>query len=482
MLDSVPSAAIYTRISKDVEGRSEGVKTQERKGRKLAAELFPDLPVVVYVDNDVSAASPGTHRPGYEALVAAIRRGDVAQVLAAEQSRLTRQVAEWEELTVVLARAGIDAVHTYRAGRIEVGRSKLLGRILAAVDAEEVERLRLRITDKLDALAAEGRPPGGRPFGYRAGVDELGRKTLEVDEAEADAIRWAAGAVLGGWSLTNVAATLAAQGVPTARGGRWSSTTVRAVLTKPSVAGLRVHRGEIVGRATWAAIIDEATWRQVTAVLGGPATVQRSDGGTYQVSRRRRPARRYLLTGGLARCGRCNAPLVAQQRSSRTAGSAPAYLCHPTRGGCSGIGIGAEPLEAYVAEQLLEELDRPDFLRELAADDDGAREAVTTQLGQLEERRAELARMWAAGTLSAGEWTAARTVLESDQHRLQGELAGLPSPTIDVDPAVIREGWGLMTLDERRQVLALFIESVVVGPAQPGTRRFDPDRVRVAWR
>src|SRR5260221_9003544 len=77
--------ALYCRISKDKNGRAEGVGAQERWGRDYCASAWADVPAVVYADNDISASN-GDHRPGYEALREAIRRGDVAHVWCVEQS------------------------------------------------------------------------------------------------------------------------------------------------------------------------------------------------------------------------------------------------------------------------------------------------------------------------------------------------------------------------------------------------------------
>lgn len=476
--------AIYCRISKDSEGRSEGVAAQERRARALAAERWPDLPVRVFADNDITAADPSVERPGYVSMLAALRRGEIAHVVAAEQSRLTRQPAEWEQLAVTLSLAGIPEVHTYRNGQIQVGGSRLMGRILAAVDAEEVERLKARLADRLDALAAEGRPAGGVVYGYAHGVGDDGRKVLVPIPERAEVVRWAAEAVISGWSLTNIARTLRNKCVPTARSGRWTSTTVRAMLRAPTVAGFRVHRAEIVGKGNWPPILDEATWRQVNAILASPATVRTATGGTYRVSRERQPARRYLLTGGVARCGRCGQPLVAQQRRSRSGGSTPSYLCHPAKGGCSGIGIGAEGLEKHVIGALLDELDRPSFLAALAGADSGAerRADIVRDLGEVEARASDLARLWAVGDLSSAEWDAARSSLTGRRGQLSEELAALPAPVAALDPGAIRAGWDSMTLDERRALIRRFIDHLVVYPAAPGTRRFDPSRVKIAWR
>lgn len=479
----MPHVAVYARISRDPEGRSEGVTTQERKGRRLAAEQWPDLPVTVYTDNDLSAADPTVDRPGYRQLLDAIRSGHVTALVCAEQSRLTRQPAEWEDLVVTLSRAGIDTVHTYRQGPITVAGSRLLGRILAAVDAEEVERTRVRIAERLDALRAEGRPIGRPGYGYRVQRGPDGRAARVIVPDLAGHARYAADAVLHGTPLGQVARQLTDRGAPTARGGEWTSTTVRSMLTAPSIAGLQAHRDTVVGRGDWEPILDEATWRRVRAVLDSPVAVTTTSGRTYRATRTRRAPRRYLLTGGLAVCGRCGTPLVAQRRRRRKGEAQPAYLCHPGNGGCSGLGIVAEPFEAHVTEQLLARLETPRFAAVLAADTDAdERHRIAAQLADLDQRRTELAQRWADGQVTSTEWDAARTALDARHADLAAQLDRLQPAALTVDPGAIRADWEAMTLAERRHVAGLVLRTVIVRPARPGTRRFDPGRVVIEWR
>jgi DNA invertase Pin-like site-specific DNA recombinase len=472
--------AIYTRLSRDRTGRAENVAAQERRGREYAADRWAGLPVEVYCDNDASAASDAAPRPDYERLRADIAAGVVAHVWAVEQSRLTRSEPGWFELAAELIAAGIDKVHTERDGVVRL--DEVAG-IKAVLNGAEVRRLRQRVNARLDDLAAEGRPPGGRSYGYRHVVDSQGRKALEVVPAEAEAARWAADAVLAGWSLSNIVRELTALGAPTARGGRWATATVRSMLCSPTIAGYRVHRGEVVGRGDWPPILDETTWRQVGAVLSAPRDVQTVDGRTWHVSGRRASARRYLLTGGAAVCGRCGAPLIAQHRRGRKGDRQPAYLCHRSRGGCNGIGIGAVDLERHVAAVLLDELDKPAMRDALAEDEhDVERARLVDALAAVDVQRGDLAGMWARRELTQAEWSAARAALDAEQARLSAELADLPPPAVDIDPAMIRAGWDAMTLDERRQVVDLFVAAVVVSPALPGTRKFDPGRVAIDWR
>jgi hypothetical protein len=182
-------------------------------------------------------------------------------------------------------------------------------------------------------------------------------------------------------------------------------------------------------------------------------------------------------------CGRCGAPLIAQHRRGRKGDRQPAYLCHRSRGGCNGIGIGAVDLERHVAAVLLDELDKPAMRDALAEDEhDVERARLVDALAAVDVQRGDLAGMWARRELTQAEWSAARAALDAEQARLSAELADLPPPAVDIDPAMIRAGWDAMTLDERRQVVDLFVAAVVVSPALPGTRKFDPGRVAIDWR
>jgi DNA invertase Pin-like site-specific DNA recombinase len=92
-----------------------------------------------------------------------------------EQSRLTRQPAQWDERVVTLHKAGIAKVNTVqgRTVPVEPG-NRLVGRIMSVIDAEEVERTRARILAAHEQLAGEGRPNGGRQYGPKVASSQRG--------------------------------------------------------------------------------------------------------------------------------------------------------------------------------------------------------------------------------------------------------------------------------------------------------------------
>lgn len=455
MTDTV---ALYLRLSPRPDGQYEGVDRQEGWGRAYAERTWPGARVRVFSDSGISAAN-GDHRPGYEALRDAVANRQVTQLWTVEQSRLERQEVGWFLLAAELAEAGITEVHTDRDGIVRVGDDA--AGIKAVLAAGEVRRLRRRVNDALDSLAAAGRPGGAHHPAYRHSRNGDGEATLEVIPEVAAEMRWAASRVLAGDSLQSIAHQLQERGVPTAHGGRWTHNNVKGALTAPVIAGLRVHRGQVVRKGNWEPVLDETTWRLVCATLDRPG---------------RQPARTYLLTG-VARCGRCGQGLSGRQQHARGK-VRPVYFCTS----CKRLGVNAEPLEAHVVDQLLDALDSPAFKAAMSADDrEAERDELVEQLSGIEARHVELAERWASGDLPAEAWDRARARLDERHRELTEALAAMPSTAVDIDPATIRAGWDSMTLGERRAVLAMFIESVTVAPATPGIKRFDPARVEIAW-
>ncbi|WP_432886782.1 recombinase family protein [Kribbella sp. CA-245084] len=501
--------ALYCRISKDRNGKTEGVKAQEKWGREYAATAWPGQAVEVFKDNNISAAN-GDHRPEFERFREWVAAGRVAHVWAVEQSRLERREVGWFVLAAELDAAGITELHTNRDGIVRV-RDEVAG-IKAVLNAGEVRKLKKRVTDRLAEVAASGRPPGGTVFGYRHTKDAEDNKTLEIIPEQADAIRWAADQVLAGWSLTNIAAELRARGLTGSHGGRIGVSAVRSMTTNPAVSGLRVYRGRVVGPGVWEPILDEQIRRAVKAKLDVDRVVRRKDGGTYAVGAQHRghaKGRKYELTG-LAHCGVCGAPLVGtlKQRKKTKTGkvtSTPYLLCTPgrqwtdengvRRNGRGCIGIALEPTSRFVVDQLFAELDKPEFLEKVAADNHAdRRQRIAAALEAVERKREELAHFWnlPAGhpdALTTAEWQTARRAQNEREEELKAELRAVPPPVVNVDIAKVRATWpptpedrgrdGRMTLDECREFLRLFIDTVAVHRAAPGTREFDGGRVEI---
>jgi site-specific DNA recombinase len=462
----VRAAAVYARISSDPDGTRLGVERQVADCRDLAAAVGGPV-AEVYVDNDVSAFS-GKTRPGYARLLSDLRAGVVDAVLCYHPDRLTRRPVELESFVETLDAAGVRAVRFVSGGSdLGTGDGLLIGRIMAAVAANESAAKSRRVKRKLDEVAAAGRPHGGyrRPFGYA-------EDKITIVESEAAVIGELVARYLAGESLRSLCVWLDATGVRTVGGGVWRTPTVRQLISSGRVAGLREHRGDVVGPAVWPAIISPVDRDRVRARMRAQAT-----------SGRRSP-RRYLLSG-LLRCQRCGNRLFSSPRDNSRR-----YVCSagPDHGGCGRLTIVAEPVEELLTAAVLHRLDSPELAAALAGRAGGSAEAAELSAGlhDDEAQLEELAGMLGKRELSPREWRAAREPVEQRirdrQRRLEqatqtDALHGLPGAG-----AGLRATWATLPLTRQAAVIAAVLDHAVITPAGTRARTVDLDRVHPVWR
>jgi len=389
-------------------------------------------------------------------------------VVVYHQDRLTRRPAELEHFVGVLTKAGVGLVRFVAGAQVDVasGDGLLVLRVLGAVAANESESKSRRVRRKLDEVAAAGRPHGGsrRPFGF-----EDDRITHRPDEAAV--IRQLAERFLAGESVRSLAVWLDEQGIKTVQGGPWRTPTLSGLLASPRNAGLRQHRGEVIGPAVWEPIVspetrDRVMARQLDRALTG-----------------RRSPRRYLLTG-LLRCGRCDSKLYSAARESSRR-----YVClsGPDHGGCGRLTVVADPLEDFIARMVLDRLDSPDLAAALdgRAGTDAAMAGVADGIAEDRAQLEELAAVYAARDITMREWLAARKAIEARiseaERRLarstrSDALAGLPGQGERLSTL-----WAGLNLTRQHAIVAAVMDRATISPGT-GSRTFDRARVQVTWR
>jgi site-specific DNA recombinase len=496
-------AVIYDRISSDREGAGVKVEDQEKDNRALAARLGLEVvqgigypkPDGVFTDNDISAYS-GKPRPGYRALLDAIRAGQVDVVLTLHTDRLHRP-KEWTELEEYIdlsERYGI-ATHTVRAGTLDLSTSsgRMTARIHAAVNRAETEHQIERLRDARVHKAARGGWGGGRrPFGYDLTPDPNDqrpnpRHTLVINEHEAKALRWAASEILAGTSLNAACAGLNKREVRTSTGKEWKPTELRRALTRPSTAGLMQHQtcgqkqekgkhhhteacSPIVGKAEWPAILDEDTWHGVRAVLGDPA--RRTSTTT---------ARRYLLAG-LARCGVCGGPVKSFSASAKRRPVRPVYTC---RSGKHVIRT-AEEVDNFVEEVVVGILTKRGA-ELLAPDQTGDTTQLHLRDAALRARKDELGRLYGEGIIDAAQLAQGTAAIRTQREEITAALAAMTQGSVlagvadAADPAKV---WAGLDLSRKRAIIDVLM-TVTIKPSRrgrrpgwrPGESYFDPATV-----
>lgn len=455
------STAIYCRISSDPDGTALGVGRQqadclafcERRGWPVAEVL---------TENDTSAFS-GKARPKYKAMLDGIESGRFDALVAWHPDRLHRSTKELETFIDVVEKHRV-TVATVTAGDLDLAtpEGRLTARIVGAVARKESEDKSRRIRRQAAQSALEGKPHGGRAYGFKA-------DKVTICESEAAEIRKMMATLLAGGTLNGICADMNDRGVPSPRGKAWRAGSVRSVLRSARIGGRRSHHGDETD-AVWPAIVDPVDVAKARAILADPT--RRLTPG---------PTRKHLLSGFLV-CGSCGHAMVVrppQPRHNRR------FSCVVDRGGCGHCHVTADPLDELLTEAVLIRLDTPKLAEAVdrqghtTAADDG-----TAELATLEARQSELAEMFAAGEIGRGEWVTARDALDTRVTAARAKVA--EQVTVSAADAyvgkgaVLRDAWPTMALDARRAVLGSVIDRVVIAPSK--RRIFDPERVTVTWK
>ena len=413
--------------------------------------------VGVFSDNDTSGYS-GKPRDGFDELVRLIVAGEVDVLVAWHVDRLTRRLIELAELIELCQLHGV-TIATVVAGAFDpnnpsaVMSAQIAGSVAQYESSVKSERAR----SKHDELAGAGMIHGGvRRFGFN--------NDMSHREDEAAIVRELAGRLLAGDSLAACARSLTERGVESVRGGKWTGPNLRHMMLRPHLAGLRVHRGEVVGKGTWAPIFDVATHEALKLKLGDP---------TRRTSYSN--ARVHMLAG-LAVCGLCGGALRGQSAGS----SAAAYKCHT----CHGVHRRMTDVHERVTDWVVARLAMADASGTLA-DDTAAVELaeLTGKRRDIDARGAELGTAFATGALPLPAYTAASAALATELAQLDTAIGdakervaapvraldGLTGPTPD---HVFTE----LALGRQRAVIDVLCTVTVNRAARKGAP-FDPASV-----
>jgi site-specific DNA recombinase len=461
----VVRAGIYARISSDREGDNLAISRQLADCERRAAERGWTV-VERYVDSDISAYS-GKRRPEYERMLDDIEAEAIEAVVVYHVDRLHRRPRELEDFIDLCDRTKTKLAAVSGDLDLSTHEGQLMARITGAVARKESDDKSRRIRRKHEELAAAGKISGGgtRPYGF-----EPDKRTVRPEEAEV--IRECARRAIAGDSLRSLCSDLNERGISTVTGGQWTPQTLRRMLMSPRISGQREHKGEIVAKAEWPAIITPRQTQQLQAKLGDPDR------------RTNRASQRYLLTR-LLRCWHCKGVMVARPRDDGTR----RYVCAsgPGFGGCGKTTVIADPVERFIEAAVLHRLETPRLPEAMKRRPNDAKGAEWQ--AEVERRQAqlgELAELWANGEITRGEWLKARTPIEKRLTVAKKKLAAsnrtaVLLPLID-DAKRLREQWQTMTLSRQHQIVAATLQHVEVRPARRGYNRFDESRLRPVWR
>ena len=465
-------AAIYVRVSLDRSGRSQSPERQEAECRRLAEQKGWEV-VEVFGDRNLSAFKRDVRRPGYEALLQAVRSKRVDAVLIYSLSRISRSVRGFSDLLETLQEHGCAIAAVADAIDTSTASGRAMTHITSAFTELEADLTRERVTSAHDRAAELGRmhTGGSRQFGYS--------RRGEVVPEEAQVVHEVARRLLEGDSLWTVAGDLNARGVRTTMGNRWYAQTVKQMILSPRLAGLRMHHGEALP-GDWEPILSPKVRADLLDGLPKRASVRRS-------------VRRHLLTG-LVKCGLCGGDLKTMGFRLKNGKPFERYQCvkQPGHDNCGRVAAAKNSLDAFVVNSLFDYMGRASMRSTTEAGvDEGEIEELERAIEADTERLADLAqRYYIEQTIDRPAFEQANRTLRERRTEAEARLTGLRR-ALDEAAGALRPGsrhdlqawWDGATVEEQRAALRAALGRVIVHPARTrGGNRFDTSRVELVWR
>src|SRR5919206_109702 len=378
------TVAVYVRVSTQRQAQAQTIEQQLDRLRAHLRDQGVEL-ASEHVFRDDGHGGATLNRPGLDRLRDAVRAGEVDQVLVTDPDRLARSYVQLMVLLEELERFGCEVTFLDRPMGREP-QDQLLLQIRGAVAEYErtliAERMRRGRQAKLRAgcLLPWTRPP----YGFRLDPDHPRDPAgVTVEAAEAAVVREVFARYLEDRvGLLGLAKQLSAQGIPSPSGKRrWSSATLRGILTNPLYAG-RIYAGRRRSRAP-------RIRRSATHPIGKPSD-----------SRVPVPAAEWLPVASVPalvseeQFARVQAKPGQNRAFARRHNTAHAYLLQARREQLRQGRHGPEgQLERLTEAYLLAVIPLPEYQRRRQALEQRL-QALETQAGRLEaqvDRQAELA-------------------------------------------------------------------------------------------
>lgn len=440
MTDS-PRIVAYLRQSERRPGEDErtslSLRGQEERAMEYAKRVGGTI-IRTITDHDLRGWD--ATRPGIKELIATVRNERVDIVWLFSMVRLSKDLILQLMICRDLEKAGVAKIVTELEGPID---DPFIRGLYGLMGEKSTRETSLHLRASFARRARDGGFPTGRtPMGYarphtitihRANGTSYERQTGEpvIDPEGAAFIRSIFDRFDAGDSLHAIANDLAATG-PGPRGGVWSRSSLRALLSAPIYAGDIAHKGVVVAHNDAWAIVPRDQWERVQARLNRLTVVRRDERDSW-------------LEGLVDHA--CGSRMYFQRYTGHSAGHGGMFVCRhyasPPRCTLPRTIIGKDLLETAVRQCLLTDLRArrtPTEATRIAQERAGGAQAVRSRAAIDKRLRAAQARWerydgrFGAGKISGDRMDEEDALLAVAKAEHARAIANLPAPP---DPLVI---------------------------------------------
>jgi site-specific DNA recombinase len=328
-------------------------QTQENSIKSYAARKNANI-VHIVMDLDVSGAVSPFERPELGTwLTDSEKMAQYDGLIVHKLDRLTRSLLDFQTLLIWRRKHGKTIISVSEGIDFSTPSGNRLANNLMMFAEFERERMRERrkeraFTDRKSGHISYG--PAVVPFGYMP-VRVDSHFELAPHPENKKVVAWIAEQCIAGKPASQVARYLDSRNVPSAKGGKWTSTIILTMMRNPVIKGYVVARSSEDERRTIVcgndgmplrrqALISDQTWEKLQAALN--ASSKPHSGIRFGAS--------LLLQ--VAFCAACGKPLYINRRlkNGKPLGT---YYRHASNDRCGQPQVRAETLEGIVEEEIL---------------------------------------------------------------------------------------------------------------------------------
>lgn len=482
----------YVRVSSDPKGDKLSSKVQ--KGRIEAACKAKNIKHKKHYE-DIDVSGRLFSRPGLDEMLATVEDGDT--IICVESSRIGRSL--YDTLTIIknLDERGVRLWCLDNDFDTSTDAGRLAFQIMLSIYEFESRQIARRVGASRAESRKLGRWQGGSiPLGYKASKE---RGRIEISKKEAEAVQLIFDLRASGLSYPAISDELEKKGIRGKRGARIQATSVNLILGNLTYIG--------VGR--WGdeeyefdpecvpPIIDRGLWKRVREVDAAASITAPPRRGLY-------------LCSGILTCDLCGSPMVRRirhkesgtqiKKKGKKTVSAVDYYCfsaHSPREArrrnlkkCSGVMIRELMIEEHLTKALLEHVN-DEFIKaeveklESPPEEKGEPEIskLRRRLGQMRVKQGRLVDLYMDEKID-------KKVLDERSESLTAVIEDLESQIRIIENGYVlkrmaiesiasfeslEEEWPHLNIEERRALMALFVDEVRVSKGK-GT-----DRVAIKW-
>lgn len=345
-------AAAYYRYSSDNQ-RTESIDAQRRAVQAYCSDHGIEI-VAEYVDEAYSAKT--SDRPDFLRMIDDSAKHGFDVVIVHKLDRFARNREDSAMYRYILKKNGV-MLRSVIENFDDSPESVILESLMEGFAEYYSKNLAREVMKGMRENALNGKHTGGYvPFGFRLTPD----KHIEVNDAEAEAVREVFEMILNGESYKDVSQYLTNRGFRTKTGRIFNKNSIYELLHNEKYIGVCIYNkraAEIDGHGSsrkfkdksewiindtmYPAIVDKEVFDRVQKLMSGRAVGNRS------------PNTEYLLKGKIY-CGLCGTAYSGNRRISGKGSVGYYYSCNKPKalGRCSNRSIKKSTIEDFVLDKL----------------------------------------------------------------------------------------------------------------------------------